>query len=158
MGLKQSRPRTGTCRRQPPRTHTSTCVCAHGLSGGRTGEDAARRSTAGGLWVVPASCFRRHWASTVSRLAQRGSGVQRAVRMVIQDRSVGDRCGCLRPGLCATAPGRRAGAPPLWQLARSFPVTGPHSTGLVADEVIATGALQACWGDYLFGLVSVATC
>ena len=31
-----------------------------------------------------------------------------------------------RPGLCATAPGRRAGAPPLWQLARSFPVTGPQ--------------------------------
>ena len=29
-----------------------------------------------------------------------------------------------RPGLCAIAPGRRAGAPPLWQLARSFPVTG----------------------------------
>ena len=24
------------------------------------------------------------------------------------------------------APGRRAGAPPLWQLARSFPVTGPQ--------------------------------
>ena len=31
-----------------------------------------------------------------------------------------------RPGLCAIAPGRRAGAPPLWQLARSFPVTGPQ--------------------------------
>ena len=29
-----------------------------------------------------------------------------------------------RPGLCATALGRTAGAPPLWQLARSFPVTG----------------------------------
>ena len=26
-------------------------------------------------------------------------------------------------GLCAIAPGRRAGAPPLWQLARSFPVS-----------------------------------
>ena len=25
-----------------------------------------------------------------------------------------------RPGLCAIAPGRRAGAPPLWQLARHF--------------------------------------
>ena len=31
-----------------------------------------------------------------------------------------------RPGLCAIAPGRRAGGPPLWQLARSFPVTGPQ--------------------------------
>ena len=30
------------------------------------------------------------------------------------------------PGLCATAPGRTAGAPPLCQLARSFPVTGPQ--------------------------------
>ena len=29
-----------------------------------------------------------------------------------------------RPGLCAIAPGRRAEAPLLWQLARSFPVTG----------------------------------
>ena len=28
--------------------------------------------------------------------------------------------------LCATAPVRRAGAPTLWQLARSFPVTGPQ--------------------------------
>ena len=31
-------------------------------------------------------------------------------------------CACV----CAIAPGRRAGAPPLWQLARSFPVTGPQ--------------------------------
>ena len=31
-----------------------------------------------------------------------------------------------RPGLCAIAPGRSAGAPLLWQLARSFPVTGPQ--------------------------------
>ena len=31
-----------------------------------------------------------------------------------------------RPGLCAIAPGRRAEAPLLWQLARSFPVTGLH--------------------------------
>ena len=31
-----------------------------------------------------------------------------------------------RAGLCDIAPGRRAGAPPLWQLARSFPVTGPQ--------------------------------
>src|SRR5574341_186116 len=27
-----------------------------------------------------------------------------------------------RPGLCAIAPGRRAGAPPVWKLTRSFPV------------------------------------
>ena len=42
---------------------------------------------------------------------------------------------CLAPGwpqlrsrlpFGAIAPGRRAGAPPLWQLARSFPVTGPQ--------------------------------
>ena len=33
----------------------------------------------------------------------------------------------LLPGrVCATALGRRAGAPPLWLLARSFPVTGPQ--------------------------------
>ena len=37
-----------------------------------------------------------------------------------------DGCAASRPGLCAIAPGRRAGAPPLWQLARSFPVTGPQ--------------------------------
>lgn len=27
-----------------------------------------------------------------------------------------------------------------------------------ADEVITTGALLACWGDYLFGLIPVETC
>ena len=31
------------------------------------------------------------------------------------------RAAC-RPGLCAIAPGRRAGAPPVWKLTRSFPV------------------------------------
>ena len=42
-----------------------------------------------------------------------------------------------RPGLCAIAPGRRAGAPPVWKLTRSFPVQAckqeNHKVGKTRD-------------------------
>ena len=54
--------------------------------------------------------------------------------------------GCVRLGLVfpslpygATAPGRRAGAPPLWQLARSFAVLGGAGRGPVGRCVTRDG-------------------
>ena len=43
--------------------------------------------------------------------------------------------GATEEGL-TSRPGRRAGAPPLWQLARSFPVTGPPKFSSSVPEIL----------------------
>src|SRR5574340_803664 len=48
-----------------------------------------------------------------------------------------------RPGLCAIAPGRRAGAPPVWKLTRSFPVQAckhPPAASLFSPAFRALGS------------------
>src|SRR5574341_208232 len=48
-----------------------------------------------------------------------------------------------RPGLCAIAPGRRAGAPPVWKLTRSFPVQAckhPPAASLFSPALRALGS------------------
>ena len=47
-----------------------------------------------------------------------------------------------RPGLCAIAPGRRAGAPPLWQLCR----VGTGESGIVLSEEGNSACLSRCSG------------
>ena len=51
-----------------------------------------------------------------------------------------------------TAPGRTAGAPPLWQLARSFPVTGPQPLSSLRERntqlsLATRGEDGACQGQ-----------
>ena len=48
-----------------------------------------------------------------------------------------------RPGLCAIAPGRRAGAPPVWKLTRPFPVQAckhPPAASLSSPAFRALGS------------------
>src|SRR5574337_2222954 len=48
-----------------------------------------------------------------------------------------------RPGLCAIATGRRAGAPPVWKLTRSFPVQAckhPPAASLFSSAFGALGS------------------
>ena len=56
-----------------------------------------------------------------------------------------------RPGLCAIAPGRRAGAPPVWMLTLSFPVQAckhQPAASLFSPAFRALGSKITADGDY----------
>ncbi|CAD7006718.1 unnamed protein product, partial [Ceratitis capitata] len=50
-----------------------------------------------------------------------------------------------RPGLCAIAPGRRAGAPPVWKLTRSFPVQACQAPAQPASSLPRSGIGLQTW-------------